>query len=93
MVQDYTAKFTRWDAKRGERRNSPPEFIKARDFAHAYEKARDLLAGMRAGAPEHDYAILAIEARGYGGVNCYEGGHLFETKEEFDARVGGKENG
>lgn len=86
MAMDYSAKFTRWDGARGERRTTAPQWLIAEGFDDAYKQAQRMLQGMRAVDPDRTYEIAAVEARGLQGIQCRDGAYPFESDEEYEAR-------
>lgn len=88
---DYLVKFARY--RNGETRVSGAQFIRADSFDGAFEISNDRIRGMIAADPDSKYYIERIEARGiHGTVDCEQGLHMFETKDEFSARLAA-ENG
>lgn len=89
-MMEFEAKFARYNPKRGEVRLSSPQFFIAEDFRGAVKIAEAILTGLRSDL-ERDYRIISINERGARGIDCSGGGvGMFETAEEFSARVAEK---
>lgn len=89
---EFQLVFTRYDDKRGQRRQSAPVFVHAADFGAAVQRANDMVRGMANADTARDYKIASVAQRGLAGESGYSAGHdMFETQEEFSARVAEKE--
>lgn len=80
----FAATFTRWDAKRGQRRQSAPFTIHAPNWTFAERQALAILEGMRAADTACEYELAGLAMTGLGGDACYQG---WETQAEWSARV------
>lgn len=87
---EFEAKFARYDSRKGESRLSSPQFFVAEDFRGAVKIAEAILTGLR-GDLDREYRLIDLKERGSGGIDCSGGGvGMFETAEEFSARVAEK---
>lgn len=88
----YALQFSRYNRQRAERRDSNIMFTEATDFDQGVRIANAMLKGMREADPDSDYAIVKVDAsHNYHGIDCSGGGFLFETGEEFSARVAARQ--
>jgi hypothetical protein len=88
----YRVKFRRYDNKRGEVRLSGIHFMNAEDMNDAAAKSDMMVRAMGEADPEREYSVaeIAYEHRNARAIDCDGGGRLFETAEEFSARVNAK---
>lgn len=86
---DYQIVFTRWDSARGLRRQSAPIMVRAADFDAATTRAYDILRGMAVADRDREYKVASVSQTGLGGEQGYDGGDIFETRDEYEARVQG----
>jgi hypothetical protein len=86
----FQVKFQRY--RNLQSRISGTQFINTNngDFNEAAEIANTMLRGMRAADPESEYRIVSLLSHDYRGEDCEGGGRMFETQEEFTARVAEK---
>ena len=85
---DYATRFHRYNRNTCEGRISGIIWFNTNDgFGAAIKNAETLLAGMRAVDPDVDYDILEIVGRGVHSPECGSGGRIWETTEEFEARI------
>jgi len=83
---DYLVKFARY--RDGETRINGSQFIRGESFDDAFKIANDRIRGMIAADPDSKFYIERIEARGIQpAIECEGGVHMFETVDEFSARV------
>jgi hypothetical protein len=86
--------FSRYDGKRGQRRQSAPVFVPAAGFDAAVLRANDMLRGMANADQARDYKLASVAQRGLSGEHGYSAGaDMFETQEEFSARLAEREGG
>jgi hypothetical protein len=90
-MSEYELRFGRYDAKSGESRLSDVQFTQAEDIRGAVRIAEAILTGLKTDL-ERQYRIISITERGSRGIDCRGGGiSMFETREEFSARVAAKQ--
>lgn len=84
----FQIKFHRYDPHGGESRISGPVFFTNNGgFDAAVTHGRTMLSGMQAADPARKYEIVSVLSHEYRGTDCESGGNLFETRDEFVARV------
>lgn len=84
----FQIKFHRYDKKSGQSRKSGVVHFTHNDGFHAaYLYAQTMMHGMAAADPERDYSIISILSHEFRGEDCEGGSRLWETAEEFSARV------
>ena len=88
MIQ-YKITLSRY--KDGQLRLSTPQWVVAVNFDDAVLRANMILIGARGIDPDADFAIHAVEQYGSHGTQC-DGVLLFETAEEFSARLQAKKD-
>lgn len=88
MIQ-YKITLSRY--KDGQRRLSTPQWVGATDFDDAVRRANMILIGARGIDPDADFDIHGVEQYGSHGIQC-DGVLLFETQEEFSARLQAKKD-
>lgn len=89
-MTQFQYRFTRYDRTKCERRLSGTQFVHAKTMGDALTRICDRLAGLKDGDPTNDYELMSVAMVGLRGVDCEGGGRLFETQEEFSARVEAK---
>lgn len=83
---EFLIKFARY--RNGETRISGAQFVSAESFDDAVAIANDRVRGMIAADPDSRFYVERIESRGMQRVvDCENGARMFETAEEFSARV------
>lgn len=86
--------FTRYDRKACVRRQSAPVPVHAADFDAAVQRANDMVRGMANADQARDYKIASVAQVGLCGESGYSAGaDMFETQEEFSARLAEREGG
>lgn len=92
MSSSYKVTFTRWEPRRGERRQSGAHFFQAESFEDACEKAGLMLIGMRQVDAENTYTIASVEGCGYhSSIQC-DGAGLWQTRAELKQELEDKTN-
>lgn len=87
-MASFQIKFHRYDKRKGQSRISGVTHFTSNDgFPAAYSYALNLMHGMSIADPERDYSIISILSHEYRGEDCAGGSRLWETAEEFSARV------
>lgn len=92
MTSTYTARFTRYDNRLGESRQSSRVHINAEGFDDAHRQANLRLRGMRDADPERRYDLTLLRADGYRHTVSCEGmgSTIWESDEEWHAREAAK---
>jgi hypothetical protein len=85
----YQVRFARY--ANGESRIGGTTFIYADDFTKAVTLGNAICGGMHDADPNREYRVIAITERDVRGIDCEGGCNMFETAEEFTARVAAKE--
>lgn len=84
-MTQYLIKFARYN--NGETRVSGAQFVSAENFDDAFKIANDRVRGMIAADPISRFYIERIECHRVCAVDCEGGAFMFETVEEFSARL------
>lgn len=83
----FDALFTRYDSKKAELRVSSPQPLTAESFADAYQRASDILAGLRSADPERGFDLHQLTGRQLPRATECNGARMFETLDELTERV------
>lgn len=82
----FQVRFHRYNAS-GSRISGVQHMSDNDGFPAVYQRASIMLEGMRSVDPDSRYEIISILSHDYRGADCEGGSRLWETAEEFSARM------